>query len=153
MDDDRAGSSICRVRRLGRPAARPALWLLLLLVLPVGAQYVPLPPQHSMPGQLDRLAPSPGEAFEPGGSAEEERILRMANAERQKSLVNDANKLLKLARELDSEVGAGQAGALTAAQLRKVAEIEKLAHNVKEKMSTSVRGIPVFGPQTVFPVH
>jgi len=77
---------------------------------------------------------------------EEERRLRLLNAERQKSLVSDTNRLLKLARELDAEVNHANPGLLDQAQLTKVAEIEKLAHKVKEKMSTSVRATTDFQP-------
>lgn len=66
--------------------------------------------------------------------------MRALNAERQRSLVADANKLLKLAQELDAEVKSTSGDSLNSAELTKVAEIEKLAHKVKEKMSTSVRG-------------
>jgi hypothetical protein len=64
----------------------------------------------------------------------------LLNAERQKALVADTNKLLKLVRDLDAEIGAANPDSLTPDQLRRIAEIEKLAHSVKEKMSTSVRG-------------
>jgi hypothetical protein len=70
----------------------------------------------------------------------EERRLKALNAERQKSLVSDTNRLLTLARELNEEVNRTDPGSLTQAQMTKVAEIEKLAHKVKEKMSTPVRG-------------
>jgi hypothetical protein len=73
---------------------------------------------------------------------EDERQLQMLNVVRQRSMVADAAKLLKLARQLDAEVAAGNAGSLTAEQLHKIAQIEKLAHNVKIAMSTSVRGVP-----------
>jgi hypothetical protein len=130
-------------------AVRQACWML-LLVLPGGAQNSPQLLQRPIPRQLDQLAPS---GFDLPGSFEEERQLRLLNADRQKSLVADTNKLLKLARELNSEVGEATAGAPTPAQLRKVAEIEKLARNVKEKMSTSVRGIPVYAPPIAVPIH
>jgi len=66
--------------------------------------------------------------------------LRALNAERRRSLVADTNKLLKLAQELDAEVKSTSGDSLNSAELTKVAEIEKVAHKVKEKMSTSVRG-------------
>ena len=75
---------------------------------------------------------------------ERARQLRAYNNERQKSLVSDTNKLLKLARELDDEVSRTNPDSLTPVQLRKVAEIEKLARSVKEKMRTSAPGIPTF---------
>jgi hypothetical protein len=71
-----------------------------------------------------------------------ERRLRALNAERQKSLVADTQKLLKLARELNTELQNSDGAALTPAQGGKMAEIEKLAHHVKQKMSESVAGVP-----------
>jgi hypothetical protein len=68
------------------------------------------------------------------------RQLRMLNAARQKSMVSDAAKLLKLARQLDDEIAASHGSPLTPEQLRKIAKIEKLAHNVKMDMSTAVLG-------------
>jgi hypothetical protein len=68
----------------------------------------------------------------------QERRLKAANADRQKSMVEDTNRLLKLTTELNAEVNGGHSQVLNADQLRKVAEIEKLAHNVREKMTTSV---------------
>ncbi len=79
-------------------------------------------------------APSPGD----------EKLLRALNAARQKSLVSDTNKLLWLVNELNAEIARADTGSLTPDQLRRVTEIEKLAHNVKEKMSLSVRGMPAF---------
>ena len=64
-----------------------------------------------------------------------EKRLRALNIERQKQLVADTNKLLKLAKELNEEVAASNTGTLTPEQLRKVAEIEKLARSVKERMA------------------
>jgi ribosomal protein L11 len=64
----------------------------------------------------------------------------MLNADRQKTMVSDADKLLKLAAQLNAEISAANQGELTPAQLKKISEIEKLARKVREKMSTSVRG-------------
>lgn len=68
--------------------------------------------------------------------------LRALNEERQRALVSDTARLLTLARELNGEVGAVSPDSLTAAQLRKVNEIEKLARSVKEKMSYAITGGP-----------
>jgi hypothetical protein len=75
-----------------------------------------------------------------GNPIEEEKLLRALNADRQKSIVSDTNKLLRLVNELNAEIAYANPDLLTPSQLRKVAEIEKLAHEVKDKMSTSVRG-------------
>jgi hypothetical protein len=79
-------------------------------------------------------------------------LLRALNADRQKSLVSDTNKLLRLVNELNAEIARTNPNALTEAQLHKVAEIEKLARNVKDKMSTSVSGTPAFLPP-LSPIH
>jgi hypothetical protein len=70
--------------------------------------------------------------------------LRDLNTERQKSLVSDTEKLVKLAQQLNSEIAASHADTLTPSQLREVENIEKLARNVREKMSISLVGGPAF---------
>jgi hypothetical protein len=118
---------------------RQALWLALMLVLPGVAQNGPggmRTPIDQLPGHhLGDLTDDTGN----GDDIDAEKRLRALNAERQKSMVSDANKLLKLAGELNAEVASANSESLTRAQLHKLGEIEKLAHGVKEKMSTSVR--------------
>jgi len=84
-----------------------------------------------------------------------ERRIRALNDERQKDMVSDTDKLLKLAQELNDEIAAKNAGTLTFDQLHKIAEIEKLARSVKEKMADGVGQPPPVGPQAplVFPTH
>jgi hypothetical protein len=83
-----------------------------------------------------------------------ERRLLALNAQRQKQMVADTDKLLKLAKELNEEVAARNGGALTSEELRKIAEIEKLAHNVKERMANGV-GQPaeMLSSPIMFPNH
>ena len=69
----------------------------------------------------------------------DEKRLRALNADRQKAMVSDAAKLLRLVTELNEEIGREKPDSLTADEGRKLAEIEKLARSVKEKMKTSVR--------------
>ena len=52
-------------------------------------------------------------------SSGSERQLRALNAERQRQLVTDTNKLLKLARELDAEIGSTNPDSLTSDQIRR----------------------------------
>ncbi len=66
-----------------------------------------------------------------------EKQLKALNEARQKALVSDTKKLLKLTQELNAEISSSAPSSLTSQQLRKLASIEKLAHNVKEKMSES----------------
>ncbi len=99
--------------------------------------------QQTNPYQMGQRPPSPFDRPDDMKPTLTQSQLQAINAERQKSMVSDTEKLLKLARELNAEVAAGTANSLTAGQLRKVAEIEKLAHNVKKKMAYSVGGGPV----------
>ena len=68
--------------------------------------------------------------------------MRQINAAQHKAMVSDADRLLKLVTELNAEIGRSIPEALTPEQRRKVAEIEKLAHSVKEKMRTAPVGMP-----------
>ena len=137
----RAGGPICssdpRVSRL----ARQALGLALVLALPGGAQNISSAPDRFF-GQT--IGQRVGSIDDTGNDdpVQQEKRLRALNAERQKSLVADTNKLLRLAQELQNEIDRTSPDSLTPAQLHKVADIEKLAHSIKEKMSTSVRGAP-----------
>jgi hypothetical protein len=71
-----------------------------------------------------------------------ERRMRALNAERQKQMVSDAARLLKLAQELNSEIASANTGAFTPDQLRKIGEIERLARNVREKMTSAAGETP-----------
>jgi hypothetical protein len=135
-----------------RMVARSALGLALLLGIPVAGQS-PYPQFPSSRG--DRTAPLYPDGNGPvdqGPNSPEKRRLKLLNAERQKSLTTDADKLLKLARELNDEVAQSESGSMSGAQVRKVEEIGKLAKSVKEKMTYSAGGFPnVSSPLTIQP--
>jgi len=57
-----------------------------------------------------------------------------ANAERKKQIADDSERLLKMATDLKAEVDKTNKDTLSLNVIRKAGEIEKLAHNVKEKM-------------------
>ena len=80
-----------------------------------------------------------------------ERRIQQLNAVQHKAMVADTDKLLKLVTELNAEINKANNSTLTAEQLRKVAEIEKLAHSVKDKMRISVRGAPEFEDASPLP--
>lgn len=63
-----------------------------------------------------------------------------ANAERKKQLSDDSAKLLTLAMALKAEVDKTNKDMLSLNVIRKADEIEKLAHDVKEKMKITVGG-------------
>jgi hypothetical protein len=85
-----------------------------------------------------------------------EKRLQMLNAAQHQAMVADTDRLLKLVADLNSQINSSHSNALTPDQLRMVADIEKLAHSVKDKMRMSVRsageyngptpGVP-FGPR------
>jgi len=63
-----------------------------------------------------------------------------ANAERKKQLAADSAALLKLATELKAEVDKTTKDMLSLNVIRKADEIERLAHDMKEKMKLTVGG-------------
>jgi hypothetical protein len=132
-----------------RFALRSALGLVLLLGIPLAGQS-PFPQFPS--GNSGKYGPHDTVQVNPESSPDQKR-LRLLNAERQKSIVSDTEKLLKLARELNDQVAASDSASMTDEELRKVAEIAKLARSVKEKMSFSMGGFPsVNSPIPVNPV-
>jgi hypothetical protein len=124
--------------------ARQALVLAVALVLCGGLKGRPsaglLP---SAAAQWSDSGMAPGGQIGLSDPVLEQKRLRAINVDRQKSLTADSEKLLKLARALNEEVEKTHPESLTPSQLRTVAEIEKLAHSVKEKMSYSFMGGPV----------
>ena len=150
------------MREAGRAvkSGRLGRWTL-FLCLGLAMVYViaPEPAMRSQAGAppdiIDRPRPMP---TDPSSSGEYdptmiERRIRALNNERQKDLISDTNKLLKLAQELNDEITAKNAGTLTYDQLHKIAQIEKLARSVKEKMAEAVGEPTPTGPQSpgVFP--
>jgi hypothetical protein len=63
-----------------------------------------------------------------------------ANAERRKQIADDSARLLKLANDLKAEVDKTTKDMLSLTVIRKADEIERLAHNMKEKMKLTVGG-------------
>jgi len=80
-----------------------------------------------------------------------ERRIRALNAERQKRMVADADKLLALAKQLNEEVASANSGSFTTDQLRKIGEIEKLARSVKDRMASGGADITSIPPKLEFP--
>ncbi len=79
----------------------------------------------------------------------EARRMRALNADRHRSMVSDAEKLVKLARQLDAEIASNPTDRLTPEEIQKVAAIEKLARSVKMKMAQSFGGGPEFKPPVI----
>ena len=132
------------MKRRGFHVVRLALWLALALAMTAGAQNAPVNKPAAIPGMWPAQTPSSIDPSNVHDPIQEVRWLRGLNVERQKEMVSDTNKLLKLASELNAEISSSKPDSITPAQLSKVMEIEKLAHSVKEKMSTSAQSTPEF---------
>ena len=126
--------------------ARRALCLALLLATPAGAQVRGSSP--SLPTLPSGAPVGTREDYDiPSRDAlEEARRMRALNESRQKGIISDTNKLLKLTTEFNAEIASENSGELTRAQVRKLAQIEKLAHSISEKMSANAW--VTMGPQS-----
>ena len=85
-------------------------------------------PQSRDPGNA-----APDDPSGVGRRMEEQREMAR-NAERQKKLVDDTNKLLQMATELKASVDKSNKDTLSIEVIKKATEIERLAHSVKERM-------------------
>lgn len=84
------------------------------------------PPGFSVPGRPPSADPALRRLTE--------RMARTRNADRQKKIVADTNRLLNLARELNDAVSHSTKNTLSLDVVKKADEIEKLAKTIKEKM-------------------
>ena len=154
-DEAAAGAPRRPVRRQARLAGLAMALALVagaVMALPCAAQQGQSPEdrlmaQSGMPGAVfPPIPPNLTDGFGRTDFVWTPKRLEMINIDRQKTMVADANKLLKLAKKLNAEVNGADAGALTQDQLSEVKEIEKLAHKVRGEMSFSVQRPPYSGP-------
>ena len=121
-------------------AGRSALGIALLLGMPCVA-FGQAPTHGSDPTYNSPsigTTSSEGMPGGPFGATSPAELARMQQAHRtdiRRTVESDTDKLLKLAQELDDEISRTTPSALTPAQLKKIAEIEKLAHKVQAKMT------------------
>jgi hypothetical protein len=85
---------------------------------------------QGLPGQTGRN-PTESDPLDPH---REEKQADLRNADRQKRLEADTEKLLTLATDLKEQVGKTNKQILSVDVIKKADEIEKLAHSVKERM-------------------
>jgi hypothetical protein len=90
-----------------------------------------------LPPELSRI-PDQNQANEINSQQAQKDSFEAANAERKKQIASDCAKLLKLATAMKSEVDKTSKDTLSLEVIRKADEIEKLAHDVKDKMKLSV---------------
>ncbi|MGA3046022.1 MAG: hypothetical protein ABSD67_05335 [Terracidiphilus sp.] len=125
------------------PQAR-ALWVgvvagvaAIVLVPLVGEGLQVRDPGFRYPPSVTRI-PDANTQADINGQDSKDKDFEAANAERKKQIANDSAKLLKLATDLKSEVDKTNKDTLSLNVIRKADEIEKLAHDVKEKMKLTV---------------
>lgn len=145
MFESQFASPSCRLSRRGICAVRRAVWFMLLAVLPIGAQIGP--PGMRMP-QPQPIGQRTGGGLDNiwGDPADQQKRLRAMNAARQKSILEDTAKLVKLAAELKAEADSAKPDDTLPQQMRQWAQIEKLAHGIKDKMSYATQAPPVYTP-------
>ena len=117
-----------------------------VLMLGAGMRTVPVAAQQQTPGALPPLsAPTQGPAVRGIGSPTDigenpmresahEALIRQANEQRHKRMLDDANKMVQLSNELKADVEKTQKDELSIEVLKKAAEVEKLAHDVQQRM-------------------
>jgi hypothetical protein len=117
--------------------ARRALALVMLLVLPIAAQSPGVPsgsPVNRSRQQQQQDQPDSS----PMSSSLDARRITQLNLIRQKNMASDAEKLLRIARELSNDANADSSALSPAERMHKAAEIEKLAKGVREKMTYAI---------------
>jgi hypothetical protein len=108
-----------------------------IFAVPLLAQYrspdpTTAPPDTSLPTVRGRRIPD----LDPAGDvSHDQRRLTQLNAIRQKSIRDDAAKLLRLAQELNASISNSGPTLSPEERMHRAAEIEKLAKQVKTKMS------------------
>jgi hypothetical protein len=127
QDKLHSGGSLLRFRVLAAA---------LLMVCPMMAQSPGTQGPPATP-HLQVLDPSSG--F--GDVKIQERQVKMLNDQRQKAIVADTDKILQLARELNADAASENPTFSAAQRMQKAEEIEKLAKNVREKMTNAI-GVP-----------
>jgi len=114
-----------------------------LRTTPVAAQQQQQPPHQ--PGAMPDISQPSSTPHMPGVPAAEtapdpmrasmrEQMIHQANEQRHKKMLDDANKLVQLSNELKVDVEKTQKDELSLEVLKKAAELEKLAHDVQQKM-------------------
>ena len=120
--------------------SRRALALAMFLVLPAAAQSPGVPPSGPSASRFGQV-PQPETDTGMDARIEARRITQL-NVLRQKSIVSDTEKLLRLARELDNDAKGDTPTLTPAERMRKATEIEHLAKEVREKMTFTVGDPP-----------
>lgn len=105
---------------------------------PASAQFQTTQPSPSSPGRQipDITGNREGEDATTTAMKERMRVSaeKAANDDRRKRMLADTDKLLTLSTELKADIEKSSKDELSMAVIRKAAEIEKLAHDVQQRM-------------------
>jgi len=131
-------------RRFKHPWGKVLVCLAAAVTLAGAAQQSPEPPSLNpdrpyLRPEANRL-PDVNDQMGMHEQQMKQQSFEAANAARKKQLADDSAKLLALAVALKAEVDKTNKDTLSLSVIRKADEIEKLAHNVKEKMKLTVGG-------------
>ena len=124
-------------------AAVLAVGAVLAGTVPAGAQQAAqsAPQQASSRVPAHESGPGPGSNQSPPAAPSSQSGMGnpdAVNADRKKQIADESAILLKLATDLKAEVDKTTKDTLSLNVIRKADQIEKLAHNVKEKMKPAV---------------
>jgi hypothetical protein len=96
------------------------------------ANSTPRPPGILLPA-ANRL-PDANQVMEMREQKAKDQNFAAANALRKKQIADDTDKMIKLIADLKTEIDKTSKDELSLTVIRKADEIERLAHNIKEKM-------------------
>jgi len=107
---------------------------------------IPQQQPNPVPQYIDKAYPASPTNLQPDKNAQmlmHEQIARRknfdaANLERKRQIESDCALLLSLARELKASIDTSDQEKLSAENVRRAELMEKLAHNIKEKMKLTV---------------
>jgi hypothetical protein len=106
----------------------------------IGQQQVPSLPHRPPPPPEASGLPDANDRIRMREEHAKVRNFAAANAERKRQITDDSAKLLSLAADLKAEMDKAGKDTLWLNVILKADEIERLAHNVKQKMILTVGG-------------
>jgi hypothetical protein len=132
----------------GRAFRWRGLRTLVCLIAPMGLMGTALQGQQPPSRDLDKpyllpeanRVPDPNDQMAMRDKQGKQQNFSAVNAERKKQIASDSAKLVKLTEELKAEANKTDKDALSLTVIREAEEIERLAHNIKEKMKLMVGG-------------
>jgi hypothetical protein len=127
-----------RIRLWGRVLACLVAAATLMGAAQPGQQTPPGMPVRSVMPPVQNHLPDVNDQMQMREQQAKQQNFEAANAERKRQIAEDSANLLKLATELKAEVDKTNKDVLSITVIRKADAIEKLAHQVKEKMKLTI---------------